>query len=182
MKIIIIVLFTVIINLTSNVIARHNSQGRVGSNAQIEILQAKVGQPTIFEVYTDPNITKTSEMMFYGFPPEGRGNAAIIRRIVPATKLGYYHLEITFPRQGKWDVSFRYGIGLDLYYAGMDIYIDNSSYASKSYEQSFRGDLGQKVPRFIQPLGFSILGFVFAIMLSLAIVILSRLKTYRNAF
>ena len=175
------ILFIVTINFASNTNARHNSQGRVGSDAEILVSKRSAGQPTFIEVRTDPNITKNSEMMVYCFPPEGRGNAPILRHLVPASKLGLYHLEIDFPRQGKWDVSFRYGIGLDLYYTSLDINIGSLSNADMHYQQTFRGDLEQGTPKFIQPLGFSIFGLVLVIVFGLTVGILNRLKNaYRK--
>ena len=64
------------------------ANGRIDSPAELIISERGPEQAALIEVHTDVHLTKNSEMMFYIFPSEGRGNASMIRRLVPPSKPG----------------------------------------------------------------------------------------------
>jgi hypothetical protein len=86
-----------------------------------------------------------------------------------------YELEYPF-EAGHWGINLRYGTGLDIYYAHVSNYLEPSQERTLLFYDTFRGDLSETTPRYIQPLGFGIFGLMLVIALTLIITILRWLK------
>jgi hypothetical protein len=129
------------------------------------------GKDLILEV-TPETRSGFSEMSFYIYKPGNPRN--FIRRIIPAQN-GIYRLMYTFPEDGYWDINLRYGIGLDRYYANLDLRVDQRS---QTYNRRtvFHGDLDNQTPNYIQSIGFGVFALLLFITLSLITTILRWLK------
>jgi hypothetical protein len=133
------------------------------------------GKDLILEV-TPETINRFGEMSFYIYKPGDPRN--FIRRMIPAQN-GIYRLIYTFPEDGYWDINLRYGIGLDRYYANLDLSVDQRS---QTYNRRtvFHGDLDNQAPNYIQTIGFGVFALLLLITLSLITTILRWLKKVRG--
>jgi hypothetical protein len=138
----------------------------------VDINIDRQGKHLILEVHTEVH-NPLAEMSFYIYQPGGPRN--FIRRIVPASSTGVYRLEYRFPQNGYWEISLRHGIGLDRYYAGLDLRVDESS---QTFAQRivFQGDLDTQAPRYIQSIGFAVFGLLLFTTLMLIGAILRFIK------
>jgi Rrf2 family protein len=130
------------------------------------------GKHLILEVHTEEQ-NSLAEMSFYIYQPGGSRD--FIRRIVPASSPGVYRLEYTFPQDGYWEINLRHGIGLDRYYAGVDLNIDDFS-QNYTRRTVFQGDLDTRAPRYIQSIGFAVFGLLLFTTLMLIGAILRFIK------
>lgn len=147
---------------------------RSGSSARIVIEQA-ADAPTIIEVRTEPERTGNQEL-FMWMMPRGVGRQAAERRVVPPTEPGLYRLEHTFRTPGEWQLTFRHGVGLDVYYTGVQLYIDPQGSPPVVFDRNFRPDLAESAPAYLQPMGFGILAVITALTVTLIVVTLRRLR------
>ena len=88
-----------------------------------------------------------------------------------------------FPLRGRFQAqslgfNFRYGLGLDLYYAFVlaDIDPQRAGGAPLRRGLAFEGDLGDEVPPLVQPLGFAVFGLVAVVALALVAAVLRGLR------
>ncbi|UCH25417.1 MAG: hypothetical protein JSV66_16025 [Trueperaceae bacterium] len=157
------------------VLADHTENGRLGSFGTVHIVEQGAGQPTRIEVDTDPAVTGRHELHFYIFSREV-GSGAPLRRLIPPGEPGRYVLEIDFPQPGRWGVSMRYGVGLDLYYAFVETVIEPQGLGTKKFATSFRGGLDSGTPRYVQSVGFAVFGLLAIISLVLISAVLRHVK------
>jgi hypothetical protein len=146
---------------------------RQGTTATLTTQQQ--GADTTLTLMTDPTITHRSEMTFFIYNRDTGRRGGTVRRTIPPSQPGQY--DLTLPLQdGRWGISFRYGIGLDIYYAYSDHFVSQSNPRPVTNHLIFRGALRQDTPRHIQTLGFGILTVVLLVALSLVTTLLRHLK------
>jgi hypothetical protein len=146
---------------------------RQGTTATLTTQQ--LGADSQLTLMTDPAITQQSEMTFFIYNRDTGRPGGTIRRTIPPSQPGQYVL--TLPLQdGRWGISFRYGVGLDIYYAYSDHFVSQGNPREVTHHLVFRGALRQDTPRHIQTLGFGILAVVLMVALSLVTTLLKHLK------
>lgn len=146
---------------------------RQGTTATLTTQQQ--GADTALTLMTDPTITQQSEMTFFIYNRDTGRQSGTIRSTIPPSQPGQY--DLTLPLQdGRWGISFRYGIGLDIYYAYSDHLVSQSNPRPVTNHLMFRGTLRQDTPRHIQTLGFGILAVVLLVAFSLVTTLLRHLK------
>lgn len=155
-------------------------QPRLGSEARIRLDEAAPGDRVALELQTDPALTKNSELMAFVFQRDRSGEAGILRHLVPPVEPGLYRLELELPEAGDWGFSLRYGLGLDLYYASVSQRLEPAGERSFDFQTTFRGDLSERTPSYVQPLGFGIFALVALIALGLITGVLRWLGVQRS--
>ncbi len=164
--------------LSGLALASHDS-GPLGSSYKVVITEQGPGRTVVIDLETDPAITGRDEAFFYLFPRDAETSNSI-RRKIPPLELGHYHLEVMLPKAGEWGISMRYGVGLDLSYAFVSPVLDPDGSGEQRFAGFFRDGLGEDVPNYIQPLGFTIFGLLLLTALLLLGVILRRLARARR--
>ena len=153
---------------------------RLGSGADIRLDEAAPGNRLSLEVRTDPALTRNSELMAFVFPRDRRSEAVVLRHLVPPVAPGLYRLEFELPTAGDWGFSLRYGLGLDLYHASFSARLEPAGERSFDVQTTFRGDLSERTPSYVQPLGFGIFALVALTALGLITGVLRWLGVQRS--
>jgi hypothetical protein len=151
-----------------------SASARIGESvATVVVAPHGDGALTAIEVSTNPDITRRHEMTLFlnRRDADDRGRSLI----VPPTEPGRYRFEVALPA-GRWNLTLRYGVGLDLYYTWMRIDIDPEGGVTQRRGALFEGDLGESVPALVQPLGFAVFGLVAVVALGLVVAVLRGLK------
>ena len=137
--------------------------------------------PVRFELRIDPDVVGRGEVRLFLFPRGGEGLG--VSRIAPPAEPGLWTFEVpreAFERrageaeEGFWGASFRYGVGLDLWYGFAWVDPTPDAMATR-YAGVFRGGLGD-APSWIQPVGFAVFGAILAGVLALVGAVLARLR------
>jgi hypothetical protein len=147
---------------------------RTGSSATISVVRPPDG-PAVIEVRTDPQRTGHQELFLWLMPREV-GRSAAVSRVVPPVEPGLYRYAHDFS-PGEWHVTLRHGVGLDLYYTSIQFRVTSEGVDPAAFRRRFQPDLAESAPRYLQPMGFGILGLVVALTLALLVITLRRLKT-----
>ena len=145
------------------------------SFATVTITPSGDGVTTVIEVETDPEVTRRREMTFF---MNLRGVDDRTRSVIlPPSQPGRYRFEAELTA-GAWNITLRYGLGLDLYYAFVlaDIDPQRAGGAPLRRGLAFEGDLGDEVPPLVQPLGFAVFGLVAVVALALVAAVLRGLR------
>lgn len=147
---------------------------REGSSATLRIVEGGPGAPVGLELRTEPERTGRSELALFARPPGSPD--AFRKRIVAAVEPGLYRLELPGREAGEWILTFRHGLGLDVYYATTDAVIDPDGAGAQEHELRFRGGLAPGAPRGLQLIGTAIFAGMAGMAFTLVGVVLSRLR------
>lgn len=150
------------------------ASARIGESvATVIVSPVGDGERIAIEVQTNPDITRRHELTLF----LNRRNAddRPFSLIVPPIEPGLYRVERALPA-GSWNLTLRYGVGLDLYYTWMRVDLDPVDGIALRRGALFEGDLGENVPALVQPLGFAVFGLVAAVALGLVVAVLRGLK------
>ncbi len=153
---------------------------RDGGQGEVRLDEGAPGKRILVEVWLEPERTGNSELMVFARPRERGVEGTLLRELVPPESPGRYRLELTLPEAGDWGLTFRYGVGLDLYYASVSERLEPEGVRTLRRELAFRGDLADGAPPYIQPLGFLVFGLVLAGALFLIIKILRWIAQQRR--
>ena len=144
-----------------------------GDRASVKVRTEGGALPVVFEVATDPDTTGRRELTFFLYRRDS-GERSLTRVVTPLEP-GRYRLEMPLVA-GSWNVSLRYGIGLDFHYGFFRTDIDPEEERDQRHLVDFERELGDGVPGLVQPLGFAVFGALAGVALVLITVILRRLR------
>lgn len=149
------------------------AQGRDGGSAQIIVRQRGEGNTSVVEVRTDPASTERGELFYFLIE---NGGGVTRRGAIPPSEPGHYQFQIAVPEAGKWGLSLRHGVGLELFYTFRWLTLDPAATTTLRVSGTFEPELGPEAPRFVQPLGMAIFGAVLVCSLLLVFGVLRWLQ------
>lgn len=142
---------------------------RDGGEAEVAVTARGPGQPVAVTVRTDPEITGRGELFYFWLES---GGDVILRGAVPPERPGRYRFTVPVPHAGRWGLSLRHGVGLELFYAFRWFDLDPAGGETVRVHEFFSPELGPDAPRFVQPLGFAVFAGVLVTSLGLVVAVL----------
>lgn len=165
--------------LAGGALGEHGGDGgaarlRDGSAGELRVVPRGPGEGVGLELRTQSELTGRSELALFARPP---GEERELRkRIAPAVEPGRYVLELPGREAGEWILTFRYGVGLDIYYATARVAVGPDE-AATVHPLLFRGGIAESAPRRLQALGFAMFAVVALLVLALVAAVLRRLRS-----
>lgn len=146
--------------------------------AYFTVTHRSEGQPSLVEIRLEPPIggREVAFEMERGQPRGGEGSW--VRRRLHPVEAGLYRLDYRFLEEGPWHFYVHYGSGLSGFQAGARLEVrqvpggvDRSSAAFRLFPEGVA-----QLPAYVQPLGYSGLALLVAVLLVAVGRILGRLK------